>query len=78
MRRRFKELVLLMTLALVAIPSFAEDKKRTFRGMDISIKDGGRQVEYEDQDPRIHGLYVAELARFGIAPRMDQFLVPVR
>jgi hypothetical protein len=53
---------------------FAEDKKKTFLGMDVSIKDGGRQVEYEDQDPRVHQMYADELARFGIAPRMDEFL----
>jgi mannose-6-phosphate isomerase-like protein (cupin superfamily) len=54
---------------------FAEDKKKTFLGMDVSIKDGGRQVEYEDQDPRIHRMYIEELARFGIQPRMDQVMV---
>ncbi len=54
---------------------FAEDKKKTFLGMDVSIKDGGRQVEYEDQDPRIHHMYEAELAKSGIAPRMNEFLV---
>ncbi len=54
---------------------FAEDKKKTFLGMDVSIKDGGRQVEYEDQDPRIHRMYVEELVENGIQPRMDQFLV---
>jgi len=54
---------------------FAEDKRKTFLGMDVSIKDGGRQVEYEDQDPRIHHMYEAELAKSGIAPRMNQFLV---
>ena len=42
--------------------------------MDVSIKDGGRQVEYEDQDPRIHRMYVDELARYGIQPRMDAFV----
>jgi len=54
---------------------FAEDKKKTFLGADVSIKSGGRQIEYEDQDPRIHRMYLAELARHGIAPRMDEFLV---
>ena len=53
---------------------FAEDKKRTFRGMDVSIKDGGRQVEYEDQDQRIHRMYAEELAKWGMAPQMDDFL----
>ena len=53
---------------------FAEDKKKTFLGMDVSIKDGGRQIEYEDQDPRIHRMYVDELAKHGISARMDAFL----
>ncbi len=56
---------------------FAEDKKKTFLGMDVSVKEGGRQIEYEDQDPRIHEMYVEELAKHGIEPRMDQFLVGV-
>ena len=47
-------------------------------GMDVSVKDGGRQIEYEDQDPRIHQLYVEELRRRGIEPRMDEVLVAVR
>ena len=50
---------------------FTEDKKRTYQGMDVSIKDGGRQVEYADQDPRIHRMYVEELAKYGLVPRMD-------
>ena len=54
---------------------FSEDKKRTFLGMDVSVKEGGRQIEYEDQDPRIHRMYEAELAKHGITPRMDRVLV---
>jgi hypothetical protein len=46
--------------------------------MDVSIQDGGRQVEYEDQDPRIHRMYVDELAKSGISPHMDQFLVTAK
>ena len=57
---------------------FTEDKRRTFMGMDVSVKDGGRQIEYEDQDPRIHRLYVEELRRRGIEPRMDEVLAHVR
>lgn len=53
---------------------FSEDKRRTFMGMDVSVKDGGRQIEYEDQDPRIHRLYVEELRRRGLEPRMDEVL----
>ena len=30
-------------------------------GMDVSVKDGGCQIEYENQEPRIHGIYLEEL-----------------
>ncbi|MDE3077490.1 MAG: hypothetical protein KGJ86_18885 [Chloroflexota bacterium] len=55
---------------------FSEDKKKTFLGMDVDIKQGGRQLEYEDQDPRIHRLFIEELAKHGLKPRMDQFRIP--
>ena len=57
---------------------FSEDKKKTFTGMDVSVKEGGRQLEYEDQDPRIHRLYEEALAQYGITPKMDQILASVR
>jgi hypothetical protein len=57
---------------------FSEDKRRTFMGMDVSVKDGGRQIEYEDQDPRIHRLYLEELRRRGIEPRMDEVAAGLR
>jgi hypothetical protein len=50
------------------------DKRRTFQGMDVSVKDGGRQLEYEDEDPRIRRLYEDELRKNGIASRMSEFL----
>jgi len=57
---------------------FSEDKRRTFLGMDVSVTEGGRQIEYQDQDPRIHSLYVDELRKRDIKPRMDEALVPAR
>ncbi len=56
---------------------FTEDKKKTFLGMDVDVKSGGRQIEYEDQDPRIHQMFVDELAKKGLKPKMDQFNIPV-
>ena len=55
---------------------FSEDKRRTFTGMDVSVREGGRQIEYEDQDPRIHTLYVDELRKRGIPLRMDEVPMP--
>ncbi len=53
---------------------FSEDKKKTFLGMDVSVKDGGRQIEYEHQDPRIHRIFEQELEMHGHRPRMDEVL----
>jgi mannose-6-phosphate isomerase-like protein (cupin superfamily) len=37
---------------------------------DVSIKDGEAQVEYADQDPRIHALWLAELRKTGVKSHM--------
>ena len=39
----------------------------------MSIKDGGAQIEYADQDPRIHALWLAELHRTGVNSQMGAF-----
>jgi gentisate 1,2-dioxygenase len=52
---------------------FTEDKRRTFMGMDVSERNGGRQIEYEDEDPRIRQMYAAALEEAGIEMRMDRF-----
>ncbi len=55
---------------------FSEDKRKQYLQMDISLKDGGRQVEYEDQDPRIHRLYIEALREIGIEPNMSEIFAP--
>ena len=58
---------------------FSEDKRKTFMGMDVSVKDGGRQIEYEDQDERIDQIYGEELAKHGVQSKMEAILsAPVR
>jgi hypothetical protein len=37
------------------------------------MKKGGNQIEYRDQDPRVHAMFVAELAKRGLVPRMEPF-----
>jgi hypothetical protein len=34
------------------------------------VKEGGDQIEYEDQDPRIHAIWLDEMRKHGITPRM--------
>ena len=35
-----------------------------------SVKDGGDQIEYEDQDPRIHAIWLEEMRKKGITPKL--------
>jgi mannose-6-phosphate isomerase-like protein (cupin superfamily) len=41
---------------------------------DASVKDGGLQIDYADQDPRIHALWRDEIAETGAASRMENVL----
>ena len=47
--------------------------KREHEGSDKSIKEGGRQIEYTDEDPEIRRLFKAELAKTGATWHMGQF-----
>ncbi|MGH9086557.1 MAG: hypothetical protein ACRDYZ_00305 [Acidimicrobiales bacterium] len=49
---------------------FTEERRQHFLGVDKSVSDGGRQIDYADEDPRIRELYVAELDRAGIGCAM--------
>ncbi len=41
-----------------------------FPGGNVDEKEGGRQVEYEDEDPYVHELFEEELAKRGVTCRM--------
>jgi uncharacterized RmlC-like cupin family protein len=53
---------------------FTTDKRRAFIGVDVNVRDGGCQIEYEDQDPRIHEIYLTELAKHGVPSKMVEFI----
>ena len=42
--------------------------------MDVSVKEGGTQIEYEDEDPLIHQWFVETLAKVGTESRMAEFM----
>jgi gentisate 1,2-dioxygenase len=52
-------------------------RKKLYETMDKSVKDGGNQIEYEDEDPRILDVYESELAKRGVTSRMRD-LIPGR
>jgi quercetin dioxygenase-like cupin family protein len=39
-----------------------------------SVKDGGDQIEYEDQDSRIHRIWLDEMRKNGATPRMERYI----
>jgi uncharacterized RmlC-like cupin family protein len=53
---------------------FSAEKMGLFSGVDVSVKDGGRQIEYDDQDPRVHGIFLDEIAKTGVASGMADFI----
>jgi oxalate decarboxylase/phosphoglucose isomerase-like protein (cupin superfamily) len=53
---------------------FTTEKRNVFMGMDVSVKDGGCQIEYENQDARIHGIFLSELAKHGAPSKMQKFI----
>jgi mannose-6-phosphate isomerase-like protein (cupin superfamily) len=51
---------------------FTEGKRAAlFGGVSTSVKKGGNQIEYADQDPRVHELFKREAAKNGVAVRME-------
>jgi uncharacterized RmlC-like cupin family protein len=54
---------------------FVQSKRKHFdTGVDTSLKAGGNQIEYEDQDPRVHEIYLEELKKNGVTSGMGQFI----
>jgi hypothetical protein len=51
----------------MGLPS-ADGKKQA---VSLSVKEGGDQIEFEDQDPRIHAIWLEEMRKHGVTPRME-------
>jgi hypothetical protein len=60
---------------------FTMMKRRTMIGekgdkrqrSSLSVKEGGNQIEYEEQDKRIHALWLEEMKKAGATPRMEKY-----
>ncbi len=51
--------------------------RRVYAKVDVDVKQGGNQIEYPDQDPRIHAMFVEELAKKGLSSSMRPFAAAV-
>ena len=45
---------------------------------EASVKDGGLQIDYEDQDPSIHAIWLRELGKTGVPSRMGHIFDETR
>ena len=56
---------------------FTSERRREILGdrvkFSTSTKDGGDQIEYADQDPRIHAVFLEEMRKHGLQSKMDRF-----
>jgi quercetin dioxygenase-like cupin family protein len=43
------------------------------QGVSLSVKEGGNQIEYADQDPRIHEMWLEELRKNNVTPQFDKY-----
>ena len=59
----------------VATRARRSEKTGRSRPSSRSVKEGGDQIEYEDQDPRIHQIWLEEMRKRGITPKLE---LPVR
>lgn len=53
-------------------PLFEVKRKIWDKGVDTSLKDGGNQMEYEDQNPRIHKIWLDEIDKNGVKSQMGE------
>jgi hypothetical protein len=57
---------------------FTTARRREILGEKVafstSTKEGGDQIEYEDQDPRIHPMWLEEMRKAGLTPRMERYI----
>ena len=55
-------------------PFLARRRKSAEGAGAVSVSQGGRQIEYEDQDPRVHRMFLDAVAESGVASEMgDSF-----
>jgi oxalate decarboxylase/phosphoglucose isomerase-like protein (cupin superfamily) len=64
---------LAIAMGSMRYPTLAE-KRAVWTGMDVSVKDGGKQIEYEDQHPKVHELFLESLAKHGAKSKMGKFI----
>jgi hypothetical protein len=50
-----------------------EARRKVYAGVDVDVKKGGNQIEYQDQDPRVHQMFVDEMTRKGLTVDMEEF-----
>jgi hypothetical protein len=64
---------LAIAMGSLRYPTLAE-KRQVWLGMDVNVQQGGNQIEYENQEPKIHEIYLENLAKHGAKSKMGKFI----
>ncbi len=64
---------LAIAMGSLRYPTLAE-KKRVWLGMDVDVNVGGNQIEYEDQHPDVHKMFLEALAENGAKSSMGKLI----
>ena len=46
---------------------------KDYKGVDLDVKKGGDQIEYDDEDPMILEMFEKDLAKRGVQSQMRKF-----
>jgi len=64
---------LAIAMGSLRYPTLAE-KRQVWLGMDVNVQQGGNQIEYENQDPKIHEIFLENLSKHGAKSKMNRFI----
>jgi hypothetical protein len=53
---------------------FIDMRRQAIQGAEVNVKEGGAQIDYEYQDPRIHALWLEEMAAVGGRSDMGKYI----
>ena len=53
---------------------FIRMRREAVLGSEVNVKEGGMQIDYADQDPRIHEIWLEEMAKTGVKSDMGKYI----
>jgi hypothetical protein len=49
-------------------------RREAVLGSEVNVREGGMQIDYPDQDARIHAIWLKEMAEAGVPSDMGRYI----